>query len=88
MLLNLIAIIIFNLLQTQISVFSTGSNVHVQLQQAKTLKGRHQALIGWRRSSVLLLKTVLGSSWLWMLVFLALQSQEEKPVLTHSPATF
>lgn len=86
--LNLIAIILLDLLQTQISVFSTGSNVHVQLQQAKTHKDRHQALIGWRRSSVLLLKTVLGSSWLWMLVLLALQSQEEKPVLIHFPAAF
>lgn len=31
--LNLIAIILFDLLPTQISVFSTGGNVHVQLQQ-------------------------------------------------------
>lgn len=33
--LNLNVIILFDLLQTKISVFSTGANVHVQLQQAK-----------------------------------------------------
>lgn len=70
--LNLIAIILFELLQTQNSVFSTEANMHVQLQQAKTHKGRHQVLIGWRLSPVLLLKTVVGSSWLWTLVLLAL----------------